>query len=116
MRIWEARIFSKLLYGLESCVLLAADRDRFDGFQARCLQKVHNILPAFISRESNAEAGSLVGARPLSVDLLQKQLDFYGKLARAGLSTLPRRMVFRDSRAHDLLPRQWHTLRRRGKP
>ena len=116
IRILETCIFSKLLYGLESCVLLAADRERLDGFQARCLRRIYKILPAFISRVSNAEVRSTAGARPLSAALLQKQLDFYGKLARAHPNTLPRRMVFEEGRVHCILPRDWHSSRKRGRP
>ena len=114
--ILETCIFSKLLYGLESCMLLAADREKLDGFQARCLRKIYKIPPAFISRVSNAEVRDRSGAGRLSTTLLQRQLKYYGKLARDQPRTLPRQMVFQEGQAHKILPRKWNIRRKRGRP
>eukprot|EP00959_Pyramimonas_sp_CCMP1952_P457049 9474222-Pyramimonas_sp.AAC.1 len=115
-RVLETCVFSKLLYGLESCTLLQADRDRVDGFQARCLRSVHKILPSFVSRVSNAEVRELAKVRPLSASLLERQLKLYGKLARCGPRSLPRAMVFECGEGSDVLPRRWMAPRCRGRP
>ena len=53
--ILDTCICLKLLYGLESCMLLAADRGNLNGFQARCQCKIYRISTAFMSRVSNEE-------------------------------------------------------------
>ena len=115
-RILEACVHSKLLYGLESCMLLKVDRDRLDGFQARCLRKIHKILPAYVSRVSNADVRGLANTRPLSLSLLERQLKLYGKLARDAPKSLPKAMVFESCQPNQVTPRRWNTRRSRGRP
>ena len=105
-----------MLYGLESCMLLKADRVRLDSFQAKCLRKIFKIAPAFLSRVSNADVRAAAEACPLSSCLLQRQLNFYGKLARGPPGSLPRAMVSQAGQDHRILPRDWGTPRLRGRP
>ena len=115
-QILESCVFSKLLYGLESCMLLKADRDRIDGFQARCLRRILKILPAWLSRVSNAEVRERADVPPLTSILLERQLKLYGKLARDSANSLPRQMVFEAGQTHSCLPRDWKSRRSRGRP
>ena len=114
--VLESCVFSKLLYGLESCVLLKADRGRIDGLQARCLRRIFKALPAWLSRVSNADVRERARAPPLSSILLERQLGLYGKLARDSAESLPRRMVFEDIQPTSCLPRNWKSPRARGRP
>ena len=97
-------------------MLLAADRDRLDGFQARCLRRIYKIAPAFISRVSNEDVRNTSGAVRLSSTLLQRQLKYYGKLARDRPGALPRQMVFEEGRTYNILPRKWNISRKQGRP
>ena len=115
-KVLDVCIFSKLLYGLESCMLLKADRDRLDSFQAKCLRRIHKIPPAYVSRISNATVRSTANVKPLSVLLLRRQLQLYGKLAAACPDSLPRSMVFETGVAVDTQPRDWASARARGRP
>ena len=78
--IFDACVVSKLLYGLESVWLLQADRTKIDAFYASCLRKIAKIPSSFISRVSNATVLAKFSARPLSLQLLVRQLDYFGKL------------------------------------
>ena len=51
--IFNACVTSKVMWSLESCWLLQADRSRLDAFQAYCLRRIFRIPPSFISRVSN---------------------------------------------------------------
>ena len=97
-------------------MLLAADREKLHGFQARCLRKIQKIPLAFISRVSNAEVRERSKAERLSTILLQRQLKYDGKLARDRSWTLPRQMVFQDGQAGEILPTSWNIRRNRGRP
>ena len=115
LRVLQACVFSKLLYGLESCVLLKANQARLDGIQAKCIRKIWKIQPAFLSRISNACVRSEANARLLSSLLLERQLKYYGKLARAPPQSLPRAMVFQPGQ-NLLMPRDWRSPKNRGRP
>ena len=116
IKVLEACVFSKLLYGLESCMLLQADRAKLDAFQARCLRRIVKIAPAYFSRVSNASVLNCAGAQRLSDLLLQRQLLLYGRLAREPTSSLPRRMLFAIDVHNNLIPRSWGSARARGRP
>ena len=83
LQVFRAVISSRLLYGLSSATLNAAERRRLDGFQNRCLRALWGIKPAYISRTSNAEVLHQTGQRPLSESLLKQQLLLLGRVARA---------------------------------
>eukprot|EP00959_Pyramimonas_sp_CCMP1952_P159802 3342311-Pyramimonas_sp.AAC.1 len=116
LRVLQACVFSKLLYGLESCVLLQADKNRLDGFQAKCYRRVLKIQPAFLSFFSNQRVLLEAQSPPLSTILLERQLKYCGKLARAPSQSLPKAMVFQPGEAHSLMPREWRSLKNRGRP
>eukprot|EP00959_Pyramimonas_sp_CCMP1952_P116691 2439005-Pyramimonas_sp.AAC.1 len=88
----EACVFSKLLYGLVSCLPLSRDLDRLDGFQARRLRRIDKIPPAFVSRVSNVQVRATAQAQQLSIVRLQQQFKYYGKLARSPSTAFPKAM------------------------
>ena len=112
IKIFEACVLSKLLYGLESAWLPRADRNKLDGFFARCLRKIYAIKPAFLSRVSNAEVLARASAKPLSTNLLARQLIYYGKIACRESSDLTRIIAFGPSGCK---PRKW-SMRKAGRP
>ena len=110
---FEAFVVSKLLYGLETTWLLKAERVRLDGFYARCLRKLLGVAPAFVSRVSNKIVLHRFGAQPLSLQLLGRQLLYYGRLAGQTNTSLPRNVALEAS---DVTPRFWNMRRCVGRP
>eukprot|EP00959_Pyramimonas_sp_CCMP1952_P147988 3096926-Pyramimonas_sp.AAC.1 len=97
-------------------MLLKADGDRLDSFEAKCLRRIHQIPPACFSRISNATVRSTANVRPFSVLLLRRQLQCYGKLAASCPDSLPWSTVFETGVADDARPRDWASARARGRP
>ena len=64
------------LYGLEGACLNKAERNKLDGFHARCVRRILKISPSFISRVSNNYVLREMGTIPLSEILQQRQLNF----------------------------------------
>ena len=110
---FEAFVVSKLLYGLETTWLLKAERERLDGFYARCLRKLLGVAPSFVSRVSNKTVLDRFGPQPLSNQLLRRQLLFYGRLAGQPNTSLPRSVALEPS---DVTPRFWNMRRCIGRP
>ena len=63
--IFESCVVAKLLYGLESLLLLLADRGKLDAFQAQCLRTILEIPHSYYSRISNEEVLCKANARQL---------------------------------------------------
>ena len=55
IEIYSAFIESRLLYGMSSLCLTAAQERKLNAFQSWCLRRVCKIQPAYYSRASNAE-------------------------------------------------------------
>ena len=83
VQLLNAFIFSKLQYGLALMWQVKAQLRRLDGFHARCLRRVLGIPPAFISRISNQVVFQTAKSKPLSEQLLHRQLLIIGRAARA---------------------------------
>ena len=81
--MYKALIESKLLYSLACLCLSADDRRRLDGFQTRCLRSILGILPAYVSRISNADVLQGSKCRPAPEIILQPQMLLFGKALRA---------------------------------
>ena len=82
-RIYHACVLPVLLYSLETGCLTKADRQRVDGFHARCLRRIYGIAPAFYSRISNAAVMQISGDKPLSESILERQLKYFWTLAHS---------------------------------
>ena len=111
--ILDSCVVSKLLYGLESVWLLQADRSKLDAFYASGLRKILNVAPSFISQVPNATVMDYFDAKPLSHQLLARQLHLYGKLCHRTQEDLKRQVALEPN---DRIPRSWHPNRRVGRP
>ena len=69
IRILQAVVTGKLLYGLSSAWLNEAEVRRLDGFYCRCLRAILRIPPSFVSRVSN-----VTGLQQASQPALGRQL------------------------------------------
>jgi len=94
VQIFQSVITSRLLYGLSSAWLNAAERRRLDGFQARCLRKILRIPPPFLSRVSNRTVLQRSEQSPYATQLLRQQLLLFGKVARADDTDVLRKASF----------------------
>jgi hypothetical protein len=83
VKIFNSLITSKLLYSLAASCPLKGDLRRLDGFHCRCVRQIFGILPAFLSRISNAEVFRRAGCMPMSVLLRQRQMILLGRVLRA---------------------------------
>ena len=97
VRIYESCVEPKLLYGLETLWLRQGERSRVDAFQARCLRRAIGVAHSYISRVSNASVLQQAGRRPLTQELLRRQLMLYGKVAMMDDDAPQRRVLFEAS-------------------
>ena len=112
VEIYRAMIVTRLLYGLSSAWLNAADLRRLDGFHCRCLRRIVRIPPAYVSRVSNASVLDQASQPKLSKLLLKQQLVLFGRVARAPESDPLRKITF----CNDLRPVTDQFVRRVGRP
>ena len=94
LRIFNALVLSKLVYGLATAWLGKAERSRLDGFQSRCLRAICNIPPAFISRISNAAVLRGASQRPVTAMILEQQLWMFGRIEQMPSGTSMRDCTF----------------------
>ena len=80
--IFDALIESKSLHALETCWLKKSERKRLEVFYIKCLRKVHNIQPAYVSHTSNEWVLRTAKRQLLGRKLLQRQLLLFGHIAR----------------------------------
>ena len=113
IEIFQSFITSRLLYGLSSAWLNAAELRRLDGFQARCLRKILRVPSAFFSRVSNKDVLQRSQQYPYSSQLLRQQLILFGKVARAEDTDVLRCITFCPSSLHPLLDKY---VRKVGRP
>jgi len=100
LRVHDAVITSKLLYGLESASLTKSDLARLDAFQIRALRKIMNIPHPYFSRISNStvmetanqrlEAAGSKKIKIMSERLTDRQVKFMGHLIRASEGDITR--------------------------
>ena len=110
--IYIACIVSKLLYGLHVIWPNQAARNKLDAFHARCMRRILGVAPSFFSRVSNSEVLHKIGAPKLSRILLERQLGFFGTLARRQDTCPVRNFVFGPQLARKSVDYK----RRRGRP
>ena len=111
--LYVACVISKLLYNLETLWLLKADLSRLDAFHIKCLRRICNIPPSFISRVSNDTVLAISGQIKCSVLLHNRQMHLYKKIARLPNDALIRKLVCElDSNC----PKRWLYNRKRGRP
>ena len=83
LEIYIAVVETRLLYGLASTWLNAAQRRSLSGFQNRCLRSAMGIKCSYVSRVSNADVLQVSGHIAADQLLLERQLRMFGKVARA---------------------------------
>ena len=66
LEVFDSVVVSRLLYGLSSAWLNAADIRRLNGFHCRCLRVILGIQPSFVSRISNQKVLREAGKPPLA--------------------------------------------------
>ena len=110
---FEALVLSKLAYGLSTQWLVTSQKRRLDGFVARCLRRVLGILPAFVSRVSNATVFAQAGLARFSDQLLKQQLTLFGKVALSPAGSPLRTNTFVDN---TLMPQIGRFVRKVGRP
>ena len=92
---------------------MSSQRRRLDGFYARCLRKVLGVPVALVSRVSNQAVCDKAKVRPLSQQVLFRQLLYFGRVALAPDGHPIRRDVFVDGSLHFQLDRY---VKRVGRP
>ena len=75
------------IYIYDVYTYIKAQLRQLDGFQARCLRSILGILPAFLSRTSNAVVRQQAGCNSSSASLLERQVIFIGNVVRGGQDT-----------------------------
>ena len=113
VQVYLSVVVSRLLYGLSSAWLNAADSRRLDGFHARCLRKITRVKPSFVSRVSNAVVLKKAGQTALRRQLLKQQLLLYGRVARSSNDDVLRQLTFIPDSVHAATGRY---VRRVGRP
>jgi len=113
IRIFQAMIVTRILYGLSSAWLNVAEMRRLNGFYCRCLRIILGIKPAYISRVSNALVIQRSGQVTLGRQLLRQQLLLYGRIARAPAQDVLRKLTFTPG---SLQPATSRYVRCRGRP
>ena len=111
VQIFDACVISRLVHGMQTAWLSAASRRKLDGFQARCLRRILGILPAFLSRMSNAKVRQQSGCRRLTSRIREQQLFLAGRCMGDPRGTLIRDVM---QRWIDGVP--WVGGRSRGRP
>ena len=113
VRIFDACIVSKLLYGLHTSYLGKPARDKLDAFQAKFLRRICGIQHPYYSRVPNHEVLKQAKSIKLSSQLLQRQLLLYGDIARRPESDPLRRQIFE---ANSTITKIFRGPRPKGRP
>ena len=110
-QIYIACVVQKLLCGLEGAWINAAGKRKLDGFHARCLRRILHISPAFISHVTNAYVLQQLAAYPLSAILLERQMLYFGHVARSAPTSTLFKSLFQNDK--------WElreSVRKQGRP
>ena len=94
VRIFEACILSKLVYGLVTAILNKLERRRLGGFQARCIRRILKVPPSYYNRVSSARVLAVAGKEQLSNLLVRQQMTLMGKIAFRPNDDVVRKSIF----------------------
>ena len=132
LRVFDAVIVSKRLYGLESVPFTEQDCNRLDAFQYRGLRQILHTKPPFWSHIKNKDVLELANIRavttpnkqivPLSQRLVHRQIKLYGHIIRAeDLDLMTKVSMYQDGTRRKTLFRRtgrprskWHTVTRKN--
>ena len=110
--IFNACVTSKVMWSLESCWLLQADRVRLDAFQAYGLRRIFRILPSYFSRVSNLSVRERAYQSSFCSLLENRQVRLFNKIQSLPCTNFTKRLVC-DTNG---MPKLWHNRRSRGRP
>ena len=131
LRVFDAVIVSKLLYGLESVAFTEQGCNRLDAFQYKGLRKIPHIEHPFWSHIKNKDVLELANTRaattpnkrivPLSQRLVHRQIENNGHNIRAeDLDLMKKVSMYQDGTRRTTLFRRtgrprckWHTVTRK---
>ena len=102
----------KVMWLLESCWLLQADRVRLDAFQAYCLRRIFRLPSSSISRVTNLSVRERARQSPFSILLGNPQVRLFSKIQTLPCTSFIKRLVC-DSNG---MLKIWHILRSHGRP
>ena len=121
LRVLDAVIHPKVLYGMESLVISQSDYDKIDAFQNRIFRKVLNIKHSYWSHVTNATVMNTANTRannidknieivPLSIKLKQRIVKFYGHIIRSDPNTDQVRAISIDENGKRIsAPKPWRS-------
>ena len=101
------------MYSLDVLYLNAVEIRKLGAFHHRCLQRIAEIPPSYVSRISNAVVRNTLQAKPLKHTLLRRQLLYFVFLAAKPVNHVLRDFVF--AAGHYTL-RPLAGPRKRGRP
>ena len=111
LEIFDVCVVFRLLYGLQTCWLGAAELSRLDAFHVRCFRRILKILPSHISRIPNDVVYGYAGRRLLRYKLLEYQLALFGYVARLPNADAVRLALLRQG---DVRPAQFNFKKQGG--
>jgi len=113
LQIYSTLVESKFLYSMVSLVLTTAQQRRVNGFQNRCLRRIIGVLPAYVSRVSNAIVLQRSSYIPATRLLQKRRLQQFGKILRSPEGHPLRTATFVPNTT---IPRTEQYVRRVGRP
>ena len=96
LHYFQSLVMSVLTYGLSTLAFTRVQKRRMDGFHARCLRRILRIPTAFVSRVANRVVFERAQVKPLSQQLLDRQLLLFGRIFRAGIGDPVRKYTLTD--------------------
>ena len=112
--VYNACVVCKLTYNLHSVWLTQPEIQKLNAFHMRCLRRILKIAPSFYSRISNQTVLTQARSRRISSVLLERQLKFFGTLARRRDDDVMKQSVL-DVTASVLKPKTATGIKRCGR-
>ena len=113
LQIYSSLVESKFLYSMVSLVLTIAQQRTVNGFQNRCLRRIIGVLPAYVSRVSNATVLQRSCYIPATRLLHKRRLQQFGKILRSPEGHPLRTATFIPN---TMIPTTERYVRRIGRP
>ena len=122
LRVLDAVIHSKILYGMETLVISQSDYDKNDAFRVRIFRKILNIKHSFWSHVTNETVMNTANTKaqqnidktieitPLSFKLKQRIVQCIGHIIRRDPITDQMRAISIDEDGNRIsAPKQWRS-------
>ena len=123
LKVLDAVIHSKVLYGMETLVISQSDYDKIDAFQTRIFRTIVNIKHSYwshvtndtVMRTANNRAQHInknIDITPLSLKPKQRIITFYGHIIRSDPYTNQMRAISIDEDGNRIsAPKPWRSVR-----